>query len=299
MKRKIWKMSLSDAIYSVIVAIIAAFAVAVVTYPLIYVISASVSDPMDVVNGNVVFWPKNVSLEAYRKVVTNNNMLIGIRNTVYYSVLGTAINLVLTVMAAYALSKKDMKGRDFFTIMITFTMFFSGGMIPTYLNLKDLDLLNTTWALVLPGAIGATNMLIVRNYFMNSIPGELCDAAEIDGCSLLSTLVKIILPLSKPIIAVIFIYYFAGHWNSYFSALLYIMDRDKYPLQVFLREILLINQMSTLGETNALGDTAAQNLLYESMKYAVIILSSLPIVAIYPFIQKFFAKGIMIGSIKG
>lgn len=292
-------MSMGDRVYSLVISIIAVIVVIIAAYPVIYVVSASFSNPSEIALGHVTLLPKGFSLSAYGKVIKNSNMLLGFRNTIYYSVLGTAINIVLTLFAAYALSKPEMVGRNIITILITFTMFFSGGMIPTYLNLKSLHMLNTTWALVLPGAISVTNMLIVRNYITNSIPQEIIDAAEIDGCSLIRTLLKIIVPLAKPVIAVVFIYYFSGHWNSYFSALLYIRDRGRYPLQVFLREILLVNQMATLGETMSLGDDGSQALLFEAMKYAVIVVSSIPVIIMYPFIQKNFAKGIMIGSVKG
>lgn len=293
------KMSFGDKFYTICVSIIAIIVVIIAFYPVLYVVSASFSNPSEIALGHVALFPKGFSLSAYSKVIDNDNMLLGFRNTIYYSFLGTAINLAMTLIAAYALSKPDMVGRNFITFMITFTMFFSGGMIPTYLNLKSLHMLNTTWSLVIPGAISVTNMLIVRNYITNSIPGEIIDAAEIDGCSLIRTLFEMIIPLAKPVLAVIFIYYFSGHWNSYFSALLYIRDRDRYPLQVFLREILLVNQMSTLGETVSLGDDGSQALLFEAMKYAVIVVSSLPVIIMYPFIQKNFAKGIMIGSVKG
>ena len=226
------------------------------------------------------------------------DILTGYRNTIIYSVTGTIINLVLTVMAAFPLSRRDMKGNGFLVLFMTFTMFFSGGMIPTYLNIKSLGLLNTAYSILLPGAINVTNMLIVRNYFLFSIPGELYEAAEIDGCSPLKTLISVILPLSKSILVVIVIYYFVAHWNSYFNAMLYISKRDKWPLQVFLRQILLLSQMGDMSETLGVDDPNTA-LLYASLKYAIIVVAAVPLLIVYPMVQRFFEKGIMMGSIKG
>ena len=275
------------------------FLIAVFTlYPLIYVLSASVSNPSNILNGKVVLFPVNFTSMAYRRVFHSADILTGYRNTIIYSVTGTIINLILTVMAAFPLSRRDMKGNGFLVLFMTFTMFFSGGMIPTYLNIKSLGLLNTAYSILLPGAINVTNMLIVRNYFLFSIPGELYEAAEIDGCSPLKTLISVILPLSKSILVVIVIYYFVAHWNSYFNAMLYISKRDKWPLQVFLRQILLLSQMGDMSETLGVDDPNTA-LLYASLKYAIIVVAAVPLLIVYPMVQRFFEKGIMMGSIKG
>lgn len=275
------------------------FLIAVFTlYPLIYVLSASVSNPSNILNGKVVLFPVDFTSMAYRRVFHSADILTGYRNTIIYSVTGTIINLVLTVMAAFPLSRRDMKGNGFLVLLMTFTMFFSGGMIPTYLNIKNLGLLNTAYSILLPGAINVTNMLIVRNYFLFSIPGELYEAAEIDGCSPLKTLISVILPLSKSILVVIVIYYFVAHWNSYFNAMLYISKRDKWPLQVFLRQILLLSQMGDMSETLGVDDPNTA-LLYASLKYAIIVVAAVPLLIVYPMVQRFFEKGIMMGSIKG
>ena len=275
------------------------FLIAVFTlYPLIYVLSASVSNPSNILNGKVVLFPVDFTSMAYRRVFHSADILTGYRNTIIYSVFGTIINLVLTVMAAFPLSRRDMKGNGFLVLFMTFTMFFSGGMIPTYLNIKSLGLLNTAYSILLPGAINVTNMLIVRNYFLFSIPGELYEAAEIDGCSPLKTLISVILPLSKSILVVIVIYYFVAHWNSYFNAMLYISKRDKWPLQVFLRQILLLSQMGDMSETLGVDDPNTA-LLYASLKYAIIVVAAVPLLIVYPMVQRFFEKGIMMGSIKG
>ncbi len=290
--------SRNDVVYQWIIYLIA-FLIAVITlYPLLYVVSASVSEPKGILDGQVWLYPVKFTLRAYERVFISANVQTGYFNTIIYAVAGTLLNLLMTVAAAYPLAMKDLKGRSAVTIMITFTMFFSGGMIPTYLNVKALGLLNTRWSVLLPGLINATNMLIMRNYFLHSIPGELHEAAEIDGSSPLNTLTRIVLPLSKSILIVITIYYFVGHWNSYFDAMLYITKREKWPLQVFLRQILLLSQMGDMAETMGVDD-ANTALLYASLKYAIIVVAAVPLLIVYPMVQRFFEKGIMMGSIKG
>ena len=281
------------AVYAIIV-LIAVFTL----YPLIYSLSASISEPREILNGHVWLYPVNITTNAYQRVFRSADIQSGYLNTIIYAVAGTALNLLMTIAAAYPLSMKDMKGRNFITIMITFTMFFSGGMIPTYINIKNLGLLNTRWSVILPGLINVTNLLILRNYFINSVPDELHEAAEIDGSSPMNTLFTIILPLSKSILVVITIYYFVAHWNAYFDAMMYITKRNKWPLQVFLRQILLLSQMGDMAETMG-ADDANTALLYASLKYAIIIIAALPLIIVYPLVQKFFEKGIMLGSVKG
>ena len=281
------------AVYAIIV-LIAVFTL----YPLIYSLSASVSEPREILNGHVWLYPVNITTNAYQRVFRSADIQSGYLNTIIYAVAGTALNLLMTIAAAYPLSMKDMKGRNFITIMITFTMFFSGGMIPTYINIKNLGLLNTRWSVILPGLINVTNLLILRNYFINSVPDELHEAAEIDGSSPMNTLFTIILPLSKSILVVITIYYFGAHGNAYFDAMMYITKRNKWSLQVFLRQILLLSQMGDMAETMG-ADDANTALLYASLKYAIIIIAALPLIIVYPLVQKFFEKGIMLGSVKG
>lgn len=270
----------------------------VTLYPLIYVLSASISAPKHILSGKVWLWPVDITFSAYERVFYSGNIVTGYRNTILYATFGTLLNVILTIMAAYPLSIKDMKGRNVITFMITFTMFFSGGMIPSYINVKELGLLNTPFAVIIPGAINATNMLILRNYFINSIPGELREAAEIDGASPLGTLWQIILPLSKSILVVITLYYLVAHWNSYFEAMMYLRDREYYPLQVFLRQILLLSQMGDMAETMGVDDINTV-LIYAALKYAIIVVSAVPLLILYPLVQKFFDKGIMMGSLKG
>lgn len=287
-----------DKIFQVLVYVIIVLISIVTLYPLIYSLSASVSEPREILNGNVWLWPVNFTTGAYSRVFHSPDIRTGYLNTVIYAVGGTALDLIMTVAAAYPLSRKDLKGRNFITLMITFTMFFSGGMIPTYINIKSLGLLNTRWSVILPGLINVTNMLIMRNFFINSIPDELHEAAEIDGSSPFNTLLTVILPLSKSILIVITIYYFVAHWNAYFDAMMYITKHDKWPLQVFLRQILLLSQMGDMAETLGVDD-ANTALLYASLKYAIIVVAALPLIIVYPMVQKFFEKGIMMGSVKG
>ena len=274
--------------------------IAIVTiYPLVYALSASMSKPLNIMNGNVWLWPVELSFQAYKNVFASKSIILGYGNTIYYAVVGTAINMVLSVMAAYPLSMPDIKGKNFVTILITFTMFFSGGIIPSYLNVRDLGMLNSRWAVMIPGAINATNMLILRNYFIHSVPGELREAASIDGCSAIGTMFKIVLPLSKSILMVVMLYYTVSHWNSYFDAMMYLQKaQEKWPLQVHLRNILIMSQMGDMAEQSGVDDVNTQ-LLYEALKYAIIVVSAAPLLILYPFVQRFFEKGIMMGSIKG
>ena len=285
----------SNTVYMAFIYIIAIGAALVWLYPLIYVISASFSSPDALIAGDVVLLPKDFNINAYRFVFKSKNILIGYRNTIFYTVVGTFYNMILTVCAAYPLSKKDLKGQSFFTVMITFTMFFGGGMIPTYLNLRNLGLLDTPWVMIIPGAISATNFIIMRNYFVHSISGELLEAAHIEGATQLQILTKIVLPLAKPILGVLTIYYMAGHWNAYFSALIYLKDEELMPLQIFLKRILMTGAMDGMSSGSAMQD----NLIYESLKYAIIVVSTFPMLISYLLVQKSFKKGIMMGSLKG
>lgn len=291
--------ALSERVFDLIVILIAMMVIVITLYPLVYVVSASFSSPLSITRGEVLLFPKDVTISAYKKVVQNNELIMGYANTIGITVIGTLINLIMTICCAYPLSKKDFEGHKFFTIMITFTMFFSAGMIPDYLLIKDLGLLDSRWALIFPGAISVYNMLIMRNFFQTSIPDELFDAAYIDGCNNLQTLYKIVLPLSKSIIAVMTVFYAVGHWNAYFNAMMYISSKEKFPLQIVLRNILLQSQSyyeEGLGAGFATADAA---LSYVSIQYAIIVVSSIPILCLYPFMQKYFVQGVMLGSIKG
>lgn len=286
-----------ERVFDFIVYAIAAVIMIIVLYPLIFIVSASFSDPAKVLSGDVWLLPKGVTLEAYKSILNDDKIWIGYRNTIIYTVVGTVINIIMTILAAYPLSRPDLPGRNAIMVLITLTMFLGGGLIPTYLLVKDLGMVNTMWALIVPGAIATYNLIVMRTYFQSSIPWELQEAAHMDGCSNWRLLFSIILPLSKPILAVMVLFYAVGHWNSFFPALIYLRDEALHPLQLVLREILLISNSSAV-EGGSVG-LEKQILLAESIKFAVIIVSTLPVLIMYPFVQRHFVKGVMIGSIKG
>jgi len=290
--------SRADKGIEILIYIILALVTASVLYPLVFVLVASISSPEMVIRGEVWLWPKGLTMVGYERIFQNKEILSGYTNTIAYTLVGTAINLVMTVAAAYPLSRKDFYGRNVFTTLILFTMFFSGGMIPTYLLIKKLGMLNTFWALVIPSAVSVWNIVIMRTFFQNSIPNEIQESASIDGCSNMQTLVRIVLPLSAPILAVMVLFYSVGHWNAYFNALIYLTDRAKYPLQLILREILVQGQMQEMVDVS--DSTLAKSVMdAEAIKYAAVIVANLPVLLLYPFLQKYFVKGIMVGAIKG
>jgi putative aldouronate transport system permease protein len=241
--------------------------------------------------------PKGFNVDAYANILKNDRIWTGYGNSILYTVVGTVINIIMTILAAYPLSRPDLPLRNGIMVLITLTMFFGGGLIPTYLLVRDLGMVDTMWALIVPGAIATYNLIVMRTYFQSSIPWELQEAAHMDGCTNWRLLFSIILPLSKPILAVMVLFYAVGHWNSFFGALIYIREEAKYPLQLVLREILLISQSAQV-DGGSVG-LEKQILLAESIKFAVIIVSSLPVLIMYPFVQKHFVKGVMIGSVKG
>ncbi|MBQ8974025.1 MAG: carbohydrate ABC transporter permease [Clostridia bacterium] len=293
------RQSRGDVIFDTVNVILLALVAIIIIYPLLYVVSASFSDPISVTAGKMILWPVDVTMDNYAQVFKNASIMTGYRNSLIILALGTATNLVMTILCAYPMSRKDLWGRNVLMKLMTFTMFFGGGLIPTYLMVsKTMHLMNNWGALILPGAISVYNMIIMRTYFMTSIPYELQEAADIDGCSPLGTLIRIILPLSGPIIAVLGLYYGVGHWNSYFSALLYINKEPIQPLQLYLRKVLTLNSAQSLMDT-ASDEAARQAMRAETIKYSVIVVSSVPMLLIYPFVQRFFVKGVMIGAIKG
>ncbi|OKP89871.1 sugar ABC transporter permease [Paenibacillus helianthi] len=292
-----------DKVFLIINYIYVLLALVIVAYPVIYMISASFSDPKYVGSGEMWLWPRGFTLKGYQIVFENSKIWTGYANTICYTLLGTAINLVVTMPAAYALSRKDFVGRNFFMGMFMITMFFGGGLVPTYILVKNLGMVNTVWSIVIPSAASIWNIIVARTFFQSSIPKELQDAAQIDGCTNMRLFVKIILPLSMPIIAVMALFYGVGNWNSYFSALIYLNDESKYPLQLILRQILVLQEMSAqAGGAMDSASAAALNNKAEVaslVKYAVIIVSTVPIIAVYPFLQRYFVQGVMIGSVKG
>jgi putative aldouronate transport system permease protein len=273
--------------------------VASVLYPLWFVIIASLSDPSAVASGSVSILPKGFRLTGYEMILNDERIWTGYRNSIIYAVVGTAVNLIVTIPAAFALSRREFRPRRALLLIFTITMFFSGGLIPSYLLYRDLSLLNTMWVFILPGAVSVFNLIIARSFFETSIPEELHDAARIDGLSYFGFFWRIVLPLSAAIMAVIGLYYFVGHWNDYFTGLVFIRDQSLLPLQNVLQSILLANQTAaTQGST---GGQSAQQLqqVADQIKFGVIIVSTLPLLIIYPFLQKYFNKGVMIGAVKG
>ncbi len=296
--RKFKNCSWNDKLYYTVVAAVLTVFFLLVLYPCIFVISASFSSGTAVQAGKVVLFPVDFSLEGYRTVFHTSTVWTGFRNSLFYTIVGTFINVALTITTAYCLSRHDLPGRNGIMLLFTFTMFFNGGMIPTYILVQKLGMINTVWSLLLPGAIGVYNLIVARTFIINSIPGELLEAAQIDGCSDLMYFWKIVLPLSKAVIAVLVLFYGVGHWNSYFNAMIYLHDKALYPLTLFLREILMADQI----DPSTIQDPEMQARLAEAagvIKYALIVVSMVPVLVIYPFIQKYFVKGVMIGSVKG
>lgn len=292
------KHTVSDRRFEAVLILVLGILGVVVAYPLVYVLSSSFSSPSAVMSGKVWLFPVDFSLAGYQAIFKNSQVLIGYRNSLFYMVFGTIINIVMTLLAAYPLSRSDMPGQGPIMMLFTFTMIFSGGMIPTYLVIKDLHMLNTVWSMLVPGAIAVNNMIITRSFIRNSIPKEMLEAAKIDGCNDIQYFFNMVLPLSGSVIAVITLYYAIAHWNSYFNAFMYLSDQNLYPLQLFLRDILISNKVD--ASMVIVDDAAAaKEGLAELLKYSLIVVAILPVMVIYPFVQKHFVKGVMIGSVKG
>ena len=270
----------------------------IILYPLVYLVSASFSSPTAVTAGLVQLWPVEPTAIAYETIFKDPAIVRSFLNSVFYAVAGTAVNIVLTLLAAYPLSRPDLRGRGWIMFFFFFTTLFSGGLIPTYLVVRDLGLLNTRWVLILPAALSVWNVIITRTYFQTTIPGELLDAARIDGASDFRFLRDVVLPLSGPIVAVNALFYAVGHWNAYFDALIYLQDESLYPLQLELRQILVQNQ-TNLQMTGDIQSMLARENLADLLKYALIVVSTVPLLLVYPFVQKHFVKGALIGSLKG
>jgi putative aldouronate transport system permease protein len=292
------KSSVEDRILYIFVDILLIIFVLIVGLPLINIISSSFSSTKAVITGKVFLLPVGFNLEGYKAVFSHRLIVSAYRNTIFYTLAGTFINLVVTMTCAYPLSRKDFPMRNFFTGFFAFTMFFSGGLIPTYILMTQIRFINTIWAMLIPGAMSVYNMILARTFLSSSAIQSLHDAAQIDGCSDASYFFTILLPLSKPIIAVLALYYAVGHWNSYFGALIYLNNEKLYPLQIVLRQILIMNQIDASDLVDVEGLIARQGLA-DLLKYSLIVVSTAPILCVYPFIQKYFIKGVMIGSIKG
>lgn len=298
MKRTTTKKLSSDKILEIVLSISLVLVGVIFAYPLINIISSSFSSTEAVTSGKVWLFPVEFNVEGYKAVFRNNDVWIGYRNSIFYMVFGTIINLIMTLLAAYPLSRSDMPGQGPIMLLFTFTMIFSGGMIPTYILIKDLGMLNTVWSMLIPGAITVHNMIITRTYIINSIPKEMLEAAQIDGCSDIQYFVKMVLPLSGSVIAVITLYYAVAHWNAYLDAFMYLSNEKLYPLQIFLREILVSNKVNADILVDEFGNVGQQGLA-DLLKYSLIVVATIPVMVIYPFVQKHFVKGVMIGAVKG
>ena len=298
-------LSRQDRILNAVLYVLLSLILLAVAYPLFFVLIASISDPVLVNTGKVWIVPRGVTLDGYAKIVQHQDLLRGYRNSLAYATLGTLLNLGLTLTAAYALSRRDLPGRNGIMLYLTFTMFFSGGLIPTFLLIRDLGLYNTFLIMILPAggsalhlAVSVFNIIIARTFFMNTIPQELLDAAVMDGCSDLRFFRSVVLPLSGAIVAVLMVFYAVGHWNGFFHGLIYLRERERFPLQLILRDILIQNTFTEeleIDDENAL----AAMMLAESIKYGMIIVASVPVLLLYPFVQKHYVRGVMIGAIKG
>ena len=291
-----------DKVFMTVLYVVLTLVLIVVIYPLLFVVFASMSDPQYVNSGALLLYPKGFNLLGYQQVFRDQRILIGYGNTIYYTVFGTILAVAVNMMGGYALSRDDLPGRGIVMALFVFTMYFGGGMIPFYLIVRNLHLTNTRTILVLLGGTSVYNMIIARSFFICTIPRELQEAAEIDGCGTGRFFFSIVMPLSKAITAVIVLYCAVGQWNAYFNALIFISDRDKFPLQIFLREILLTAktyESADVLSTLSGDDLARMQRMSEVTKYGVIVVSTLPIIALYPFLQKYFVKGVMIGSLKG
>ncbi|WP_239613564.1 carbohydrate ABC transporter permease [Cohnella mopanensis] len=291
--------SLPDKLFTILNGLIITVLFVSVFYPIIYIVSASFSDSQAVVSGEVWLWPVRPTLEGYSAVFNYNQVWVGFKNSVIYTVAGTAINVGMTVLAAYPLSRKDFYGKNTFMILFMFTTMFTGGLIPNYLLVKQLGMLDSVWAMIIPGALTVWNVIIARTYFQMSIPDELLEAAQLDGCNDLQFVWKIVIRLSGPILAVITLYYAAANWNQYFNAMIYLKSQDLYPLQLVLKDILVKNDIDVAMLAGDPADAAKREALKTLLKYSLIVISTVPLLLFYPFVQKYLVKGVMVGSLKG
>ena len=295
------RFSLSDKAFDRLNILFVSIITLIIIYPLIFVISASISDPQAVNTGKMWLWPVDITFDGFQRVFQNDAIWTGYKNTILYTVVGVIIHLFVLLPASYALSRKELAGKKFWLWFILFTMLFNGGLIPTYLVVRNLQMLDTMWAIVIPGVVGAWSILVARTFFQQTIPDQLVEASKIDGASDFYLFIKVVLPLSLPIIAVMALFHGVALWNQYFNALIYLRTEDKFPLQLILRQILILNEVNASSISNAAGSAqsfAEQVKTASLVKYAVIIVSALPLLIVYPFLQRFFVKGVLIGSVK-
>ena len=289
----------SERTSDIILVAISLIVVLLVAYPLYYVLVASFSNPYDVYAGKTFLLPSQFTLDGYKAVFADSNIFTGYINSIKYTVIGTIFSVTMLYITAYPLSRKELPGRKFFSLFFLLTMYFGGGLIPTYLVVKNTGLINNMWALFLPGGVAVGNMIIVRNYFQNSIPQELVEASEIDGCSKLQTFWNVIIPLSTPIMAVMVVFSMVAYWNDWFTALIYLTGAEKAPLPLVLRNVLIKSSASAAQASTISGGYAELNKITEMIKFSSIIVAAAPMLIIYPFVQKYFEKGMMAGAVKG
>lgn len=297
-RRNPMQESKTDRVFLFVINVIMVVIILIILLPLVYVLNASISDPQAVISGEMKLLPVRPTLRGYEAVFKYHKIMIGFRNSFFYMFFGTLINLVMTMLAAYPLSRPEFRARRFLSFLFMFAMIFSGGLVPTFMVVEKLGMINTVWAMLIPNALSIWNLMLCRNYMTNNIPNELYEAGVLEGCTPFRFFTTIVIPLCKPILAVLALYYGIGHWNTYFNALIYLKSPELQPLQIALRELLVINKVDPTLVTNVKAIADMQGLT-DLLKYSVIVVSSLPLLLIYPFVQKHFVKGIMVGSVKG
>ena len=297
-KSKFRQMSTGDRVFTIVNYSLLMLVLIIELYPLVYVVAASFSDPQAVVSGKVFLFHVNPTLKGYAAVFKNKKILTGFSNSIFYLIVGTVLNLVMTMLCAYPLSRKEFRARGFLSMFFVFTMYFSGGMVPAYILVNKLGMINTRWSMIIPMAMSTYNMIICRTYIVNSIPDELYEASQMDGCTPFRYMLSVVVPLSKPILAVLTLYYGVVRWNDYFNAMLYLYKDNLQPLTIVMKEILIMSQVDMTQVTDASAVSKLQG-MSELLKYSTIVVASLPVMLLYPLIQKHLVKGVMIGAVKG
>ena len=297
-KSKFRQMSTGDRVFTIVNYSLLMLVLIIELYPLVYVVAASFSDPQAVVSGKVFLFPVNPTLKGYAAVFKNKKILTGFSNSIFYLIVGTVLNLVMTMLCAYPLSRKEFRARGFLSMFFVSTMYFSGGMVPAYILVNKLGMINTRWSMIIPMAMSTYNMIICRTYIVNSIPDELYEASQMDGCTPFRYMLSVVVPLSKPILAVLTLYYGVVRWNDYFNAMLYLYKDNLQPLTIVMKEILIMSQVDMTQVTDASAVSKLQG-MSELLKYSTIVVASLPVMLLYPLIQKHLVKGVMIGAVKG
>ncbi|PFG43045.1 carbohydrate ABC transporter membrane protein 2 (CUT1 family) [Isoptericola jiangsuensis] len=297
-RRRLPKIGTADRAHDVVVGTVLVLAIAAILYPLYFIVIASVSEPSAILNGDVWLWPQGFTLDGYARILSDPGILRGFGNSLLYTTLATLVSVTVILCGAYALSRKDLYGRKFFTLLFIITMFIDGGLIARYLVVQDLGMLNTIWAVILPGAVGVWNLIIARSFFESNVPDELRDAAQLDGANDFRFFARIVLPLSKPLIALMVMIHLVANWNAFFDALIFLDDERMYPLQLVLRNVLIQSEVTAAGGSGALDSYAAAQRLGELIKYGMIVISSAPLLIALPFMQKHFTKGALLGAVK-